>query len=686
MAAKPTTPTKTTRASTDPPPAESKLRATLREFATADPRSLGLFRIIFGVFLLIDLYRRLPDYIFFYTNEGMLPNHGAIFRPMSGHLFSIYHAFSTRGEVLVAFALTALAYLVYTVGFKTRIMQVVVLVLLTSLHSRNILLENGGDVVANILALWTCFLPLGRRFSVDALLASFREVQEHNARELAGRDQPFTDRRPFVSLAFAAIVLNVAFIYYFNTVHKDGVPWRTGSSVHYVLWADRLVNPLGVWLRQWLPPFLIKAMTMGTLVIESSIFLLLWSPLFIRSCRRVAALMIIALHCGFQTVGHFGLFSFVMMLHSVLLMGPEDWDALARRMRARLPERIVYYDNSCGVCHLLARLLRRLDHLGKLTLRGNDDPDLLPAGVTPEEVQETIIVTDATGTRVWRRMDGIAHILRALPFGIYLARFIELPGLHGLLTSLYSAFAARRHLVSQELGFAACGIPQDFAGESLPAPEAMRPPLLGPWPGRLREATVAVFVVALTSQMIAENRKIPAFMKFTQPPLLASIAQYPRFFQGWSMFAPIPPNDDGKIVVDAITADGRHIDPLTGGGPVDFTLPGERQGMLMTQFWYELHDRLRRDANARYRDHFRDWVLNWHTIYRRPQDRIVSFKAHWVWRSTQAPFSHQRENVRQQQFFDSVAPEAPATPPASPAVSGMLPRIPLPRVPSPPKP
>ncbi|RYE91770.1 MAG: hypothetical protein EOO75_08180 [Myxococcales bacterium] len=151
-------------ASTDPPAPTGKLRATLREFATADPRSLGLFRIIFGVFLLIDLYRRLPDYIFFYTNEGMLPNHGAIFRPMSGHLFSIYHAFSTRGEVLVAFALTALAYLVYTVGFKTRLMQVAVLVLVTSLHSRNILLENGGDVVANILALWTCFLPLGRRF------------------------------------------------------------------------------------------------------------------------------------------------------------------------------------------------------------------------------------------------------------------------------------------------------------------------------------------------------------------------------------------------------------------------------------------------------------------------------------------------------------------------------------------
>ena len=670
------------------------VRATLREYATADPRSLGLFRIIFGLFLLIDLVRRLPDAVFFYTNDGMLPNHGAIYRPMSGHLFSIYHAFSTHGEVLVAFALTALAYLAYMVGFKTRVFQVVVLVLVTSLHSRNIMLENGGDVVANLLALWTCFLPLGRRFSVDALLASFREVQEHNSHELVGRDVPFTDRRPFTSLAFAAIVLNLACIYYFNTIHKDGLPWRQGTSVHFVLWADRLVNPLGVSLRSWLPGIAMQVMTMGTLVIESSITLLLISPFFIRSCRRVAALMIIALHCGFQTVGHFGLFSFVMMLHSILLMGPEDWDALADRMRVRLPARIIYYDNSCGVCHLLARLLRRLDHLGKLTIRGNDDPSLLPPGVAPEEVLDTLIVADETNTIAWRRAEGIAQIFRALPFGIYIARWIELPGIRGALTSFYSAFAARRHIVSQELGFAACGIPQDLGGAGLPTPPALRPPLFGPWTGRLRELTVLVFVVAEASQVLAENRKVPSLisLKTRQPEVLAAIAQYPRLFQGWSMFAPIPPNDDGKIVVDAVTADGRHFDPLTGGGPVDFSLPDERHGMLMTQFWYELHDRLRRDANARYREHFRDWVMNWHYLYHRPpSDKIVSFKAYWVSRSTQAPFGRQREASKQQQFFEGGAAQSeraadkPLLP--LPIGSGTNGRpMPLPRLPLTPKP
>jgi predicted DCC family thiol-disulfide oxidoreductase YuxK len=684
--------------STSPSPSSSEKRtsepvgvaAVLREFATADPRSLGLFRIVFSVFLLVDLYRRLPDYVFFYTNEGMLPNHGAIYRPMSGFLFSVYHALSTRGEVMAGFALTAIVYVLYGLGWKTRVMQALVLVLATSLHSRNIMLENGGDVVCNILALWTFFLPLGRRFSLDALLASLRETDEHNTAELNDRSRPYVDRRPFVSLAMAAIVLNVAFIYCFNTLHKDGITWRLGTSTHYVFWADRLVQPLGVLARQWLPPIAFRVMTIGTLVIESSIFILLLSPIWIRSCRRVAALMIIALHCGFQTVGHFGLFSFVMMLHSILLLGPEDWDALARRMRARLPSRVVFYDAACGVCHQLTRLAKRADHLAKLRFVANDEPEKLPPGITPETVLETVVVSDASGARSWKYNDAVTQGLRALPFGVLPARLLELPGIHALGRLGYEAIASRRQAISEALGYAACGLPQKFGGEG-ERPAALRPAFTGRLFPVLREATLALFIVALGSQMLAENRKVPQQLCLAwggekhclpwnlkrQPEPLAALAQYPRFFQGWSMFAPVPPMDDGKVVVDAVTIDGRHIDPLAGGLPVDFSLPPANQGMLMTQFWYEFHDRIRREANARYRQHFQDWLVNWNLITRRPaSDRIVEFEAYWVWRPTQLPFKRTREEVRKQKFMEWKAPGGTPTPRADSAP----PRIRVPAV------
>ena len=96
-----------------------RVRASLTEMATADPRTLGLFRICFGTYLLVDLYRRLPDYVLFYTNDGMLPAHASIARPMSPFLFSVFHAAHTPNEVLAFFALTACVYTAFLVGYRT---------------------------------------------------------------------------------------------------------------------------------------------------------------------------------------------------------------------------------------------------------------------------------------------------------------------------------------------------------------------------------------------------------------------------------------------------------------------------------------------------------------------------------------------------------------------------------------
>ncbi len=66
-------------------------------------------------------------------------------------------------------------------------MQFLALVCVLSLHSRVTLLENGGDWMLGELALWTAFLPLGRRFSVDAVRTSLRRHPETTAAELADR-------------------------------------------------------------------------------------------------------------------------------------------------------------------------------------------------------------------------------------------------------------------------------------------------------------------------------------------------------------------------------------------------------------------------------------------------------------------------------------------------------------------
>src|SRR5450432_2647171 len=83
------------------------LSTVFREaYLSADVCWLGVFRVLYGVLLIVDLLRRWTVVRFYYTNDGILPNHFALFRPMGRNLFSIFHAFSSFSEVNVAFALT----------------------------------------------------------------------------------------------------------------------------------------------------------------------------------------------------------------------------------------------------------------------------------------------------------------------------------------------------------------------------------------------------------------------------------------------------------------------------------------------------------------------------------------------------------------------------------------------------
>src|SRR5262249_27699106 len=149
-------------------------KALRDHFLRIDARSLGLFRIAFGLVLLFDLFRRWRWLRDFYSNDGVLPNHNHLFNLRdTGQVWSIYHAFSSPGENHFAFALTLIFFVIFLLGFKTRVFHALSLILLVSLTGRNILMENAGTYASIALLAFTLFLPLGSRFSVDSLRASF---------------------------------------------------------------------------------------------------------------------------------------------------------------------------------------------------------------------------------------------------------------------------------------------------------------------------------------------------------------------------------------------------------------------------------------------------------------------------------------------------------------------------------
>jgi hypothetical protein len=108
-------------------------------YASADPRSLGLFRIALGALMFFDVLRRYPEIPFHYSNTGWLTNHFALFRPMSEHLLSVYLAFSSPNEVRFLMQLHMLCCILFAIGWRTRLMHALLVILVISINSRNIM-------------------------------------------------------------------------------------------------------------------------------------------------------------------------------------------------------------------------------------------------------------------------------------------------------------------------------------------------------------------------------------------------------------------------------------------------------------------------------------------------------------------------------------------------------------------
>jgi hypothetical protein len=521
-------------------------RSLFQTYLTVDPRSLGLFRVVFGAVLLSDLVRRWAGLHFWYTNSGLLPNHTLLWRPPARSMFSLFFTVSSEAEAQLGFALCAIVYLLFTVGYRTRWAQVLTLVARVSLNSRLAVLENGGDMVMDLLCLLTVPLPLGARFSLDELLSRPARPVPGAEREAADESQQRAvyepNTTPFASLAVLALLLQFSAIYLFNASSKNGAAWRDGSAVYYALHQDKLVTWLGVWMREHLSISTLRALTWGTLATEWLGFALIISPVFVREARLLAICIMPPLHFGFAIGLNVGGFSPAMISFYALLLRPEHWQWLSRRLGAR-----------------------------------------------------------------WRAVD--AKLERHA---------------HRLLGS--------------------------------------RPPLPAPtWDSNrwLAEGATLVILLAIASEALNDNAAVPQALRFPQPRWAKAVIEYPRILQGWRMFASEPSRVDSMIYVDAVTAEGKHVDPYNEvasdqPAPAGLVVPTH---MGQSQFFVMYSERIPYDGYAAYRQAFSEWLVAYPERTGRAQDCLVSYDVYLVTDRTPEPGSgSQPAPLERQRFMSYAAP------------------------------
>jgi hypothetical protein len=618
-------------------------------YLTVDARSLGLFRIFFGLHLIANLYDRTqgPDGIAFYTNEGVMPNHYALFAPAGDKLWSLLLPFSTPAEVQVAFALIFTVYVFYVLGYKTKVFQILVVICFLSLDNRNLHLQNGGIVVTNIVAIWTAFLPVGARFSVDHLLRSLKGRVETTPAELNDRAAMLQSPPSFVRLAFLGIVVNFACIYFFNFAHKRGATWHDGSAFHWVLWQNRIATIWADLLRMHEPRWLSPFATWSTLAIEVGLPVWLLIPTAPKWPRRIAILSIFLLHTCISLLMTLGPFSYSMMAFSLLLIGPDDWALVSRFFAAKRPL-IVFYDPTSPAQHQLARVLARLDARRALEFADSRTAAEAWSGELPLARQREI---ESRPFVVWQRPEpsadaarppeeplasgaaGVHSAVSALPLGALYAWPLRIASV--------GAWVERMLATSDSFGVAPT--------EPIVETPAAR------WKARVLRITgeilAAGFFATVVTQIAVDNWAIPERYRVKhRPELQRELVEYLRVPQGWSMFSPDAPKDDGTITIDAVLSDGTHIDPRKQRPP-DFE-PALHGPWFDDQQWCDWDLRMRFDGNRHLHPHFRDYIARLDKFPSWKQRATIRyFDVYWVNNAAPPPGSTQPYNITKQLLF-----------------------------------
>jgi hypothetical protein len=508
-----------------------------RIYLTADLRSLAVGRVALALVLLRDLIGRWLELGIWYTNDGIIPNHTMLWRPPWDHVFSLFYLASYWWEAAFGFVICLTVYLMLLVGFRTKLAQILAVICMLSLHGRTLLFDNGGDVVLGLLTWWTAFLPTGRRFSVDAVLARRRAAiatpQETAlaaaAPAPAARGNP--DARSFTSLGVLAVTMQLAIIYFFNAVHKQGRSWlQDGSAVNYAIHLDRLATWFAVWLREWMSPTFARGLTYSALVVEASLPLLLLSPFWVRGTRRLAVVLIFGLHMGFAACLNLGNFVPAMIAYSPNFIRGEDWDWL-ERWWARGGKRVALSER------IRARLTAIIERAAALLTPGR-----------------------------WMRVASPGPVVAGL----------------------------RRRL-----------------------PAA-------------REVAIVMLMGVAGSQVLDENWAAHRVIDHHNAPPIAAAVSYLDMFQGWSMFAPEAPMTDFNLMVDAVTVDGRHVDPYNEIANPKFPHPGFTIPKSMGPSWLFYGYGNHIPNRGAYHQALLEWVLRYPQRTGNPKDQITSFKLYIV--------------------------------------------------------
>lgn len=273
-------------------------------------------RIGLAFICLLDLSFRIVDISTLYSDDGLWPTKVMFNLGWQPGFWSIHALSGSTSWSLFLFLLHGLSAIFLLIGYRTRLVTLLVLVLYISLHNRNLFVLQAGDDLLRLTLFWGLFLNWGSCYSLDS---------KHS-------DKVYPSPVP----AGFAYLLMIASVYFFTALLKDDKEWHNeGSALYYALSLEQMRLPFGdlLYPNESLLKFLTHLVYGVELVLP---FLILW-PSQKGGSRFMAVLLIVVLHLSIGLSLYVGLFFLISIVSALGLLPANVFDQLESRFTFLMP-------------------------------------------------------------------------------------------------------------------------------------------------------------------------------------------------------------------------------------------------------------------------------------------------------------------------------------------------------------
>ena len=278
-----------------------------REVFGIDTRCLAVFRIVIAIILLTDVIFRFPFIQAMYTDSGIFPR---TLVDVPDRLLSVQMLSGSYSLQIVHFVVAGVSAVMLLVGCCTRLSTALCWVLTISMHARNEFVLDGGDDLLRSLLLWSLFLPLGSRFSLDSYRSGVQRSEV------------------VCSPATVALMLQFCCLYFFAGWFKVGPEWVDGTAIQHVLDQTRWSKPAAGLLTQH--PSAMSMLTRFVVWFEIIGPLCLLIPFRTRQIRMLMVPAFWAFQAGLAATIQLHLFPLVTAAASLPFASTILWPATAR--------------------------------------------------------------------------------------------------------------------------------------------------------------------------------------------------------------------------------------------------------------------------------------------------------------------------------------------------------------------